>query len=307
MNSLTEIVKEINSRPNYVFDVHAGDKALVKKANAKDTIVLHGSLEEYFTRLHKHSSGNGLQIQLYTPNGSSFIKRKLFWLQTLPVVEQSTKSVEASTKTVEVQQPIQQPLLGIENKKPAMSEFATKTDIENAKLATEVKFLSEQVTDLKDRNKKLERENDQLHSDYRTLRAEHETTSKKHELEYKQKAIELESKAKQGLSGIVDEVKNLPPEAWNFLNGVFGKGEKIEKTEQKALEGPAKHADADAQACIDGIVNVLLAANVEQCGKIALIVEGLIRNTKHLDVLFSTMFPDQSKNNNKNSDDGSDD
>jgi hypothetical protein len=296
MTSLKEIIEQIKARPNFVFDITAGAKSLAKKHSASEAEAMHGSLENYFAKITEHHKGQDVAVTLFAPNGSSYLRKNFFLLSTIPVVEQSTVSTtKVETPTTKVE-----PLGATDNiiKKPTMSEFATKTDIENAKLSTENKFLAEKVDEQKERIKKLERDNDELNANYRTLRTQHETNHTKHELEYKQKVLEIENNRKAGLGGIVEDVKSLPPEAWEFFRGVFGK--EGPKDNKPGLEGPKKHADADAQACIDGIGEVLLTAGVDTCGKIALIVESMAKDPKILNVIFDKLFPGQQKQETQN-------
>lgn len=291
-----EIVAKIKEK-NYLFDLMADGRVLFKKQNPISVENLHGSLEDYLNKIAEINKANQLSVQLFTPNGSSYKSHGFFLVNTLPVVASATtatKTVASATNIVATETQ----LLGPENKtNPKMEQYATKSEVQNAQLNTEVRFLNEKVAELTERNKKLEKTNDELSHDYRKLLTESETNKAKYELDFKQKELALMSESKKGLSGIIDEAKNLPPQAWEFFAG-FMKDHPMnaanKPTNQAALEG-TKHKDGDAQACIDAIVGLLISAPTEAVAKITMLSEAFVKTPEHLDMVYNKFFPEKKE------------
>ncbi len=181
------------------------------------------------------------------------------------------------------------------------NQMATKTDIELAQLKAETKYLQEKVTELQNRNKFLERKNDEYHAENLSLLRENATEKDKRNLEFKQKELELLAKQKQGLSGAFEDIKTLPPEAWQFVAGLLpnhpmSKGllpaNSTPVQNNTPLSGGSKHPDTDAQACMEVIDTLLIKQTPEIVGMSAMLIEHLITHPTILRTVYEKFFPE---------------
>lgn len=121
-------------------------------------------------------------------------------------------------------------------------------------------------------------------------------------MEFKQKELELLAKQKQGLSGVLNDVKTLPPEAWQFIAGLLpnhamakGMPTKVNET-NSASSGTLKHKDPDAQTCIEVMNSLLLKQSPEIVGMAALLMEHLVTKPSVLKAVYEKFFPEQNEN-----------
>lgn len=285
-------VKELITRKNYLFEV-ASESA--GKSYGKQTLdsvkELHDNFETYLTVIARAQKKNTLGIQLFQKNGTSTIKREFFLVNITPVVEptntvdKSTNQIAASTQNVEQEQ----------KKLTKMSEV-TKADIENAQMKTEIQFLNRELATLKEANKKLDQRNDSLFTENNKLSRELGNEKERLSLEYQKKEVELHSKQAQGLNGIVEGIKTLPPEAWTLLNGLLLKGQ----APQQQLPAPPvngtqkRHADPDTQCCIDMVNDLLVTKEPAVVGMIASLADYFAKYPDHLAITFKKFFPEQT-------------
>lgn len=292
--SLYDLIKTILSK-HYLFEVIVPGKTSFPKQSADQVDQLYGSIENYFTKIADSNNVQQLTVNLYAKNGSSYLRKETVIANVPASVEKSTTGFEKST-TVNLE--------GTEKKlntptyQPTHT-MITKADIEVVQLRTENKFLNEKVDELKNRNKELERKNDEYYNENLRLTREHATEKDKRDLEYRQKELELNSKQKAGLSGILDDVKTMPAEAWQFIAGFMpnhpmAKGLTPAVNEQPQLNGATKHADADAQACIEVINTMLLKQTPEIVGMAAMLTEHFTNNPNILKAVYEKFFPGQT-------------
>lgn len=276
-------VKDLILKKNYSFEV-SSDRPGVRygKQRLETVEQIHGSFEEYLRQLARVQKKDQLGIQLYQPNGSSFLRKDFFLISIEPVVD-STKTVAPSTPSV-ASEP--------QKNTTKMDDITAK--IENAQLKTEVRFLSEQVDALKHRNKQLDQKNDELTSQVTNMSRELATKGDKLDMEYRKKELDLLSEKKAGLSGLVEEVKNLPPEAWDFLSGVFLKNAPAKKTIDSSSTVP-RHSDPDAQISIEAIYNLLVNKEPAIVGMIAMLTDYFCRYPDHLAITVQKFFPNETK------------
>lgn len=307
--TLNDLIKLIHTK-HYVFEASVSGKTHFGKLSADQADMLQGSLGNYFTTIAKANQVSTLTVSLFAKNGSSHIKKETVQVEIPQSIEKST-SVEKSTNPIEKSTPLvekstglfqapvphtNQSLTGYEKHTPMI----TKADIEVVQLKTENKYLGEKVDELKARNKELERRNDEYYNENLKLTREHATEKDKRDLEFKQKELDLATKQKQGLSGIMDEVKSMPPEAWQFIAGCLpnhpmSKG-LLPQANDSALNGnPAKHTDPDAQACIEVINSLLLNQSPEIVGMLAMLTEHLAINPPVLKAVYEKFFPQQTE------------
>lgn len=292
--SLYDLIKIILSK-HYLFEVIVPGKASFPKQNADQVYQLYGSIENYFKKIADSNEEQQLTVNLYAKNGSSYLRKDTVIINVPSNVEKSIPGIEKSTTAN----------LGNIDKSDNTKTYQpthtmiTKADIEVVQLRTENKFLNEKVDELKNRNKELERKNDEYYNENLRLTREHATEKDKRDLEYKQKELELNSKQKQGLSGILDDVKTMPAEAWQFIAGFMpnhpmAKGLTPSTYEQPQLNGETKHTDPDAQACIEVINTLLLKQTPEIVGMGAMLIEHFANNPNILKAVYEKFFPTQA-------------
>lgn len=292
--SLYDLIKTIRGK-NYLFEVIVPGKESFPRQNADQVDMLHGRTEDYFIRIARANNVETLTVNLYAKNGSTYLRKETVVIDIPAVVEKSTTAIERSTTAH---------LNGMDktNNTPAyqnLHPMITKADIEVVQFKTENKFLNEKVDELKNRNKELERKNDEYYNENLRLTREHATEKDKRDLEFKQKEMDLISKQKQGISGLMDDVKTLPPEAWQFIAGLMpnhpmAKGlTQGSTTDQQQLNGAIKHTDSDAQACIEVIDSLLLKQSPEIAGMVAMLIEHFTAQPAILKAVYDKFFPQQ--------------
>jgi len=299
--TIQELAQQIKAK-NFLFEISISGKNPFGKNNVKNIEELHGSIEEYLNKIAKSNNVTQLGINLFSPNGSSFLRKGFFLVDIVPVdnkstivdsastiVDASTKSVDSSTKSVD----------GVENSnnektKDSMSDI--KTEIKNAQLETELRFLKKENESLVEKNKKLERKNNEFYDENLKLAREVSTQKEKLELEYKTKELGLQKERESGLGGLMDSVKEIPAEGWQLLAGFFPNHpmnkQLPDKKESHHESKGEKHANADAQGMIDIVVSLMLKETPEKIGMVSMVMEGLLKNERNLIKVYSKLFPD---------------
>lgn len=302
--NLSELIHTIKSK-NFLFEIIAEGLPSFGKHTVTHIEMIHGNLENYFNQIAKVNRLTTLSVQLYAKNGSSFL-RKGFFVVDIPAVVDSTTNQQQINKSVDGINEHQQQINKVVEEKPYTpteknnTMNITKDTVDLVQVKTENKYLAERCEELKQRNKELERKNDEYYTENLKLIREKAVEKDKLELEYRKKELELAADKKSGLNGIVDEVKNLPPEAWNFIGGFFpnhpaAKGllqSGGQNSSESQLNG-TKHSDPDAQSCIEVITDLLLKEKSEVVGMLALINEHLIKTPAHLKAVYDKFFPEK--------------
>jgi len=285
-------LKELILSKNYLFEVssNTGSKTYGKQtyAQVKD---MHESFENYLNKIAKAQNTKQLGVQLYQKNGSSALK-KGFFLVDIEAVVDSTHNVEVSTK------PVSTPTTVIQNtvdKNPSNKMEDIKTIVENTRLSTELKYLQTENDRLRESNKKLDQQNDTLHAEVLKLMRELNTKEASLDLDFKKKELELMSEQKRGLSGFMDDVKSLPPEAWTFLGSIFSKNgnKQIASAEgsENDLSGLKKHPNPDAQGAIEQAYELMVEQRPEVVGMLVSLTDYFCKHTDHLILAFKKFFP----------------
>lgn len=288
LDNLIHLIKSTN----YLFEVIPEGGTSYGKQNRTQVDEIHGSIENYLKKIANAKGLKTLTVSLYAKNGSS-LKRKD--VVNIEIPEINTNSNESNN--------------GSNNGKASQIKYTkdmNHSEIEAVQLKTENKYLSEKVDELKARNKELERKNDEYYNENLRLTREHATEKDKRDLEYKQKELDLLAKQKQGLSGIMEEVKTMPPEAWQFIAGLLpnhpmSKGLLPPANNDNALNGTVKHNDPDAQACIEVMDSLLLKQSSEIVGMVAMLTEHLVTHPTVLKAVYDKFFPETKDNSNNSS------
>lgn len=264
----------------------------------------HGGFEPYLKKVAESMACDQVVINMRSPNGTSFLNRGFFLVNTKPVEKVAAEinpstlgSTKVETKTTTSTEPT----------KPHTMDHTTA--VENVGLKTELRFLNQDNERLKESNKKLEQRNEELFNEVSKLTRELATTGAKHDLDYQKKEIELMQKQKNGLGGIVDELKSMPPETLGMIigmfkpdhpmlkNGTFNKNASRDTSgieEAKVLDG-TKHEDADTQALIKDVYELLIKEKSATVGMIAALTEYFVKHNEHLVLTFKKWFPDEAK------------
>jgi len=272
----------------------------------------HGGFEAYLKKISDSQGLKELNIDTRTKNGSSYINKGVFLVQAEPVekvdfsiknVEKSTTNVEKSTTNVDAENK------NIENKEVRNSITSTnntmnsqedlKTHIENASMKTELRFLQAENDRLKESNKKLDQKNEELFNEVSKLTRELATDKTKNDLEFQKRELELLSKQKGGLSGIVDEVKNMDPKTLGMIISVFQPNNQAVKALMSSEEGSGgeslngpKHKDEETQDFIqNSIIPMLAEANSGAVGMIGGLIEYFLKYPEHLVATYKKWLP----------------
>lgn len=297
-------IQELNTilkTKKWLFEISISGRPLFGKHSLSEVENLSGTLDEYLKRIAKNNNADTIGITLFAPNGSSNIRKDFFLLQMPPVVAstkivaQSTKTVEPPTKVVEPStKNVDRPTQTVESK-PLNKMDNIRAEIENVKLSTELSFLKQRNAELEERTKKAELKQDELYSENLKLNRHVNEESSKLHLEHEKKLIELERDKKGGLSGIMDEAKNMPPEMWQFLAGLLPNhpmGKMLAPANTPTNENlGTKHSNADAQSCIDLVNSLLVNHDAESVGKLTLLIESFVKNNDALNAAYASAFP----------------
>lgn len=281
--SIRELIHLISAK-DYRFEI-VTEGTQFKRKSVAEILAEYNSLEEYFKKIAELNKLTQIGIQLFAKNGTSWL-RKGFFLIPITAVEKPLIPVESSTK------PLQTP--------SKQNPMDTNAQILQIKLD----MLNERMEEYKSRNKELERKNDELYTENTRLIRENGTIKDKHELEFKSKELDLKSEQSSGLNGVMESVKTLPPEAWQFLAG-FIPNHPMGKLPQGNLEEGIgetgeKHENEDAQVYIDSLKSLLLSQPVEVVAMLSMVAESLINKPQNLKNIYVKLFPNSSnKTTNK--------
>ncbi len=287
------------------FEVCLTDKqGMFGKKTIAEAEALTGSLEHYFEKVGKANATQELGVQLFAKNGSSFLRKGFFLLQLPAVVDKGATVVDASTtaqasKPVQIVSASQPPVIqGIAPPAVKLKPMENlKTEIENATLKTENRYLTEKVDEQKNRIKELEKRCDEYYNENLKLNRDNTVQKDKLELEYQQKLFDVTTKQKAGLSGIMEDIKTMPPEAWQFIAGLvpnhpMAKALHVAPAREGDLSGMSKHSDPDAQALLEHVNEYLAEKPAEIVGTLAMVLEYLGNHPESLAALYKQFYPD---------------
>lgn len=322
--TLAELIEILEEKDYWLKPLIPNSIRYTKKTIA-EVNEIYGSVEKYLNKIAKANNIQTLKVALYCKNGSS-PKVKYRYMIELPYNNNASTSINEkqqieteSNKKQQVETNINkkqyestkenthqhQSIQISEHKQKMYEKMISKSDIEVVHYKTENKYLAEKVEELKNRNKELERKNDVYYNENLRLTREHATEKDKCELAYKHKELDLVSKQKQGLSGVLEDVKTLPPEAWQFIAGLLpnhpmAKGMlPVVETNQTVLNGTAKHNDSDAQTCMEVMDALLLKQSPEIVGMAAMLCEHLVTHPTILKAVYDKFFPQQNVDEKK--------
>lgn len=297
-------IQELNTilkTKNWLFEISISGRALFHKHSLAEVETSHGSLEEYLKYIAKNNNVQALGINLLSPNGSSTKRQGFFLLQIEPVATPATNvATIVATPATDVA------TLVVESKSLNKMENI-KAEIENARLLAELGFVKQRNSELEERQKKAEHKLDELYTENLKLNRQVNEENGRLNLEHQKRLIELEREhdkkvndldrdKKGGLSGILDEAKNMPPEMWQFLAGLLPNhpmGKMLAPGTPAPTEnlGSAKHSNVDAQSCIDLINTLLVKHDAEGVGKVTLLIESYLKNNDALNAAYDSAFP----------------
>jgi len=269
----------------------------------------YGGFESYLKKIAESQKLKQLNINTKAKNGTSFLNKGIFLVDIEPVenvgnVEKTEKTVTTNsinstnpisvTEVEEIKKPKENP---ITTHIPPMEDL--KTHIENASMKTELRFLQAENERLKETNKKLDHKNEELFNEVSKLTRELATDKTKNDLEFQKKELELLQKQKGGLSGIVDEVKNMDPKTLGMIISVFQPNNQAvkalmssdENSGGSSLNGP-KHENSEVQDYIEhSIYPMLTNAPAGSVGMIGGLIEYFIKYPDHLVATYKKWLP----------------
>lgn len=178
----------------------------------------YGGFEPYLKKISESQGLKSINIEARSKNGTGWTNRGIWCVETETIgnigkiepVKTNTSinpiNSTNSTKNTETN------ISNEDTKSTTMEKHDLTTHIENASMKTELRFLQADNDRLKESNKKLDQKNEELFNEVSKLTRELATDKTKNDLEFQKKTLELEKGQKSGLSGIVDEIKNMDPE-----------------------------------------------------------------------------------------------
>lgn len=284
-------IKEIATlitRKNYLFDIGI-EGHLLNRKNIREVMQQHNSVEDYLHQLVEQHKASQLGVSLFSKNGSSFKKRGFYSVTTGAV---ATTSPDVATTTNNEQSC---PLHGTGDELSANQTVLTMNSQAEI-LQVRLEFANKQASDLERRNKELERKNDELYTENLKLTRENLTQKDKLELEFKHKEFDLVTEKQNGLNGIMEQVKGLPPEGWQFIAGLFPNHPmgKAEGSPVGLVEGTKKHPDKDASICMDILNELLLGQSGETVAMVCMVAQTFISQPKTLQRAYAQFYPQPS-------------
>lgn len=264
----------------------------------------YGGFEAYLKKIAESQKLRELNIEAKAKNGSGWLNKGLFLVVIEPIG--NIGSIEKEEK--------EEPIIPIKNTEHIKNHEDTnstnsttpmedlKTHIENSAMKTELRFLQADNDRLKESNKKLDQKNEELFNEVSKLSRELATNNAKLDLDYRKKELELMAGQKAGLSGIVEEVKNLDPKTialfGSFLqpnNKNFQKflegGDNENGGGEASLNGP-KHENSDVQDFIENsIYPMLTGAKAAEVGMIGGLIEYFLKYPDHLVAAYKKFLP----------------
>lgn len=267
----------------------------------------HGGFEEYVKKISETQGLKQLNFDTKAKNGSGFLNKGIFLVDIEPVEKieniENNESINSINSTA-----TKEPIENKEVKKVTTptpinttmnSQEDLKTHIENASMKTELRFLQAENDRLKESNKKLDQKNEELFNEVSKLTRELATDKTKNDLEFQKKELELLSKQKGGLSGIVDEVKNMDPKTLGMIISVFQPNNQAVKALMSSEEGNGgeslngpKHKDEETQDFIqNSIIPMLAEADSGAVGMIGGLIEYFLKYPEHLVATYKKWLP----------------
>ena len=275
--TLNELVSTITAK-DYLFEIAMEGKQF-KRKSVSEVLTEYDTLTDYFKKIAEIHNTNKLGVLLFAKNGTSFIRKGFF------LVEISTVENAVETSTI--------PLIPPFNHNPM--------DTNSQILQIKLDMLAERAEELKQRNKDLERKNDELFTENTRLIRENGITKDKYELEFKSKEFDLKKEQSGGLNGVMETVKTLPAEAWQFLAGLIPNHPmgKQAASQQEAIGEIEQHTNSDAQVYIDSLVSILQNQPLEVVAMVSMVAESLINKPNSLKAIYLKFFPSISTENPK--------
>lgn len=265
----------------------------------------HGGFEAYLKKIAESQRLKELNIDTRAKNGSGFMNKGIFCVQ-IENIENIGNIEPVKTPDPIISTNSTPKIEPIENKEVKTNTISMnptedlKTHIENASMKTELRFLQQENERLKESNKKLDQKNESLFTEVSKLTRELATDKTKNDLEFQKKELELMSQNKAGLSGIVEEVKNMDPKTLGMIISVFQPNNKAVQAMMNSgensdtggsLNGP-RHDDVETQSYIENSIYPLLtSADTPTVGMIGSLIEYFIKFPDHLVMSYNKFFP----------------
>lgn len=263
----------------------------------------HGGFESYLKKIAESQKLRELNIELRAKNGSGWLNKGIFLVQIEPV--ENIGSIEGEQKNGPITPTISTPKIDTviddtqkTNSTTPMEDL--KTHIENASMKTELMFLKQENDRLKESNKKLDQKNEQLFNEVSQLTREVSTAGAKFDLDFRKKELELMAGQKAGLSGIVDEIKQMDPATIALFGSFLQPNNKnfqsflnkgSSDNSEASLNGP-KHDNAEVQDFIENsIYPMLTGAKAAEVGMIGGLIEYFIKYPDHLVAAYKKFLP----------------
>ena len=312
---LPDLIKLIQER-NYTFEVNYNGQFSFDKISVEKAIEISGSLENYLLEQAEKSKSDNISVTLYKKNGNAWIRDGFYSFDIKePSKSETIEDNSIHTNPFNVAE-VKTDVLPIASKVPSKAATipalsndqlaalgsilqglparentaaATKTEVENSKLTTELFFVNQRCEELKTRNDKLERMNDEYFSKNLALLTSSTTEKERLELDYQRKKLEDEREQKGGLQGIGDSLgtlfNSITPEHITAIGGLLGKGNSNPASIE--LNNYSKHADPEVQLLLEAINSTLVNQPKEVIGMFMALVQVLAENHSLLNAIFT--------------------
>lgn len=299
--SVKEISDILRKRGNWLFQIQIpGISVPMQKKRVEEAIIDSPCLEAYFEKIAKNNNVSQYVVQLFQPNGTSFVKKTthILMFDPIAVVAKSTKHVDEPTKHVD------SATKHVDNATRHVAKRGRDLRGIDGLLEYRLDETEDKLSRAKTKISDLELKNRKLEEDNLVLTRENRLKDDKHELALLKVTLETASKAKEGLSGLMGDLNSIPPEVLKMLIGFFpnhpmsqqmlnGAGENT-----GALPQAKKHTDQTAESSIEEIRNLLHDKKVEAVCMIQMLVVTMLKNPLWLKKMYAEAYPENGQEPN---------
>jgi len=302
MVSLSNLI-QILTEKKYIFQVTIpGSPICFGKKTIEEALLDAPSLQEFFTRIAQRNKAHQLIVKCFTKNGSSYKSKEshiLLFDQSFTVVAPATTSVASATTFVanNTQTATNVATTATNHSgdlRGMYDEVKTYNAVSTDAIRIEMTYLKRDLEETKRREKKLEQEVEELRITNRKLLTETEISKQRHEIDLKEKMLEKDAEKSQGLNGVVESLANIPPEAYQFIAGLFPNHAMNRQLQQGGAQGMEGVNDSN-RFMLTNIQNTLSHQPEEVVGMVQGLIEKFVQSPANLAKVYEKFFPQQSQ------------
>lgn len=292
---LDEVINIILQK-NYLFKIGIPGSALSHgKTTLAAAINNAGSLHDYFNNIIKANNPKTLLVELFSPNGSSYKDRGkhiIFLDQPQAVATEATSETNVANKATSM-------LNGLELQHQVKPTSMNANDQLNyAVLQVKHEMVTNQKNALEKEVNELRKKVDVLHEEKLALVKENTVSGERNKLEMEKAIFEAQKQQKEGLSGILEEVKE-NPDLLKMIAGfikpdhpMFKESENQSMEGTKQIEAPRFHDNDEVNALLSDMPNTIKSMDPKLIAKIYYIfMEGFAKDPENVNKVFASLFP----------------